>query len=178
MINSNRTYFSKLILLLALALAMALTLAGCGFALRGNNTLSESLPEVQLNLQQPNTEMSRLIRRTLESSGIVVSESREGTFRSGVPVLSVGAEQLEVRPITVTPRARAAQYEIRISIQISLNDGNAAVFGPEDLTVDQTYYENTANITGTQEEIELIQGEMRRQLVNQLVRRLEAATRR
>lgn len=173
MINPVRTHFSNLILLVVVVLA----LGGCGFALRGSNALSGSLPEVQLNLQQPNSEMSLLIRRTLESSGIAVSESRDGTFSASVPVLSVGAEQLEVRPITVTPRARAAQYEIRISIEVSLNDSSAAVFGPEDLSVDQTYYENTANITGTQEEIELIQGEMRRQLVSQLIRRLEAATR-
>ena len=45
---------------------------------------------------------------------------------------------------------------------------------PETLFVERMYFEDIENISGNQQEIELIRAEMRRELVNQLMRRLEA----
>ena len=154
--------------------AWMLILAGCGFSLRGSTVLSGDLPQLQLNLQQPNSEIAQLLSRALADANVSTLESPEYSADAVIPVLSVGAEQLTVQPVTVTPRARAAQYDIRISLPVSLIRGEATLLGPEEMTVQQVYYENTGNITGTQEEIKIIQGEMRRELVNQLLRRLEA----
>jgi len=160
-------------ILLALLL---LAVSGCGFSLRGSAALSGNLPELQLNLQQPNSEVARLLRRALQDANVSLGEFTESSANSDIPVLSVGAEQLVVQPITVTARARAAQYDIQIALPVNLIRGEDNLLGPEELTIQQVYYENTGNITGTQEEIEVIQGEMRRALITQLLRRLEAAT--
>jgi LPS-assembly lipoprotein len=160
----------------AILTLLTIAVTGCGFSLRGSTALSGNLPELQLNLQQPNSEVARLLRRALEDANVVLHDINEDTLSTTVPLLSVGAEQLVVQPITVTPRARAAQYDIRITLPVNLSSGESNLLGPELLTVQQTYYENTGNITGTQEEIEVIQDEMRRGLVTQLLRRLEAIT--
>jgi outer membrane lipopolysaccharide assembly protein LptE/RlpB len=74
----------------------------------------------------------------------------------------------------VNPRARAAQYEMRLSINIALGNAERYLISPETLMVERIYFEDIANIAGTQEEVEIITAEMRRELVNQLMRRLEA----
>ncbi|MEZ5491470.1 MAG: LPS assembly lipoprotein LptE [Gammaproteobacteria bacterium] len=160
-------------LLVALLLPV---LSGCGFSLRGSDALSASLPELQLYLQQPGDEIAGLLRRALQDANVAVTEIDADTVNPGLPVLIVGAEQRRIRPITVTPRARAAQYDIRMTLPVSMIQGENQLLGPEDLIIQQVYYENTGNITGTLEEREVIQSELRRELVNRLLRRLEAAT--
>jgi outer membrane lipopolysaccharide assembly protein LptE/RlpB len=116
------------------------------------------------------------LRRALEDANVVLHDINDEPLDNTVPVLNVGAEQLIVRPITMTAQARAAQYDIRISLLVNLSSGDSNMLGPEQLSVQQIYYENTGNIVGTQEEIEVIQEEMRRGLVIQILRRLEAIT--
>jgi LPS-assembly lipoprotein len=160
----------------AILMLLALAVTSCGFSLRGSSTLAGNLPELKLNLQQPNSEVARLLRRALEDANVVLHDINDEPLDNTVPVLNVGAEQLIVRPITMTAQARAAQYDIRISLLVNLSSGDSNMLGPEQLSVQQIYYENTGNIVGTQEEIEVIQEEMRRGLVIQILRRLEAIT--
>ena len=160
-------------LTLLLVVALALPVSGCGFRLRGSETLSAGFPQLQLNLQQPGSEMAVLLRRTLRDAGVTLIEPDPDSFDVNLPLLSIGAEQLTVRPITVTARARAAQYDMQLLLPVSLSAGEIPLLEPEELTVQQVYYENTGNITGTLEEREVIQDEMRRQLINLLLRRLD-----
>ena len=98
-----------------------------------------------------------------------------GVQTCALPILLlVSNERIVSRPITVNPRARAAQYEMRLSINIALGSAEEYLIFPETLMVERIYFEDIANIAGTQEEVEIITAEMRRELVNQLMRRLEA----
>lgn len=153
-------------------------LTGCGFTLRGNDVINSHFSELQLNLAEPNSQISRLLRRSLEVSDVstqIVSGSDEQILTSSSPTLSVSNEQISTRPITVTPRARAAQYEMRLSVTISLQESNQILIEPEALFVDRVYFEDIENIAGNREEVEIITTEMRRELVNQIMRRLETA---
>ena len=84
----NAARSSQAIVLALLVLAVS----GCGFSLRGAAALSGNLPELQLNLQQPNSETARLLRRALEDANVILSDMSEGSIDSATPVLSVGAE--------------------------------------------------------------------------------------
>ena len=92
-----------------------------------------------------------------------------------IPVLTIGDEQVSNRPVTINARARAEQYEMRLSITIALGQADEMLIEPETLFIDRTYFEDIENLTGNREEVEIIATEMRRELVNQLIRRLEAA---
>ncbi len=61
-----------------------------------------------------------------------------------------------------------------MSITISLGQSASYVIEPESLVVQRIYFEDIENKTGNREEVEIISAEMRRELVNQLMRRLEA----
>lgn len=151
---------------------ISVILSSCGFSLRGSDVLSSKFQVIQLDMEQPNSEFSRLLRRSLEVADVTI-EARPLTD-SDAPVLLVSNERIVSRPITVNPRARAAQYEMRLSINIALGSSDKTLISPQTLIVERIYFEDIANIAGTQEEVEIITAEMRRELVNQLMRRLEA----
>ena len=151
---------------------VSVILSSCGFSLRGSDVLSSKFQVIQLDMEQPNSEFSRLLRRSLEVAD--VSIEAVALTNSDSPVLLVSNERIVSRPITVNPRARAAQYEMRLSINIALGNAERYLISPETLMVERIYFEDIANIAGTQEEVEIIPAEMRRELVNQLMRRLEA----
>ena len=146
--------------------------------MRGNELANSRFSELQLNLSQPNSEFSRMLRRSLDVAEIsteLVSSLEDVDLTSPIAVLAIGDEQISNRPVTVNARARAAQYEMRLSVTIALGQANELLIEPETLFVDRTYFEDIENLAGNREEVEIIAAEMRRELVNQLMRRLESA---
>ena len=153
-----------------------ITLNECGFAIRGNDAISSRFDLIQLNLQQPNSELSRFLRRSLDVANVETQLGISAEPNSNSAILEIGEEQIASRPVTFNPRARAAQQEMRLSIQISFKQGEQTLIRPETLYVERTYFEDLENIAGNQEEVEIIRNEMRRELVNQVMRRLQAAS--
>ena len=137
-----------------------LVLNSCGFSLRGSDVLSTNFSELQFYSEQPNSELARLLRRSLDSAEVNVTLVNLGEAGSNVALLGIANEQLVSRPVTINPRARAAQIELRLSV--------------ETLFVERTYFQDVENISGNQEEAEIISAEMRRELINQMMRRLAA----
>ena len=64
---------------------------------------------------------------------------------------------------------------MNLGVTISLVQNGQTLIAQENLVLQRVYFEDTNNITGTLAETEVIQAEMRRELVNRLLRRLEAA---
>jgi len=156
-------------------LLLALLVTGCGYSLRGSDVLSSQFDSLQLSLQTPNSELSRLLRRSLDAAGVTTTMTAPGAaINSDLTTLAVGNEQLANRPVSVNPRARAAQYEIRLSIEIVLSRGDEDLIPRETLSVQRNYFEDIDNITGNRDEVQIITAEMRRELVDQLLRRLQA----
>ena len=153
-----------------------ITLNQCAFTLRSNEVISSRFNSIQLNLQPPNSELSRLLRRRLDISGVETQLLTTNSPNFNQPVLVISDEQMTNRPVTFNPRARTAQQEIRLSITILFEQGEQMLIRPETLFVERTYFEDVENIAGNQEEVVIISAEMRGELVNQIMRRLEAAS--
>lgn len=158
----------------SILIGICLALGGCGFSLRGNDVLTAKFSALHLQLAQPNSELALLLKRSLEIASVDMTEASVGSPASAAPLLSLSAEHLESRPVSVNPRARAAQYELRMSVDAALSLEANYLLGPETLLVERSYFEDIENIAGNQEELAIIASEMRRELVNQLLRRLEA----
>lgn len=153
-------------------LFLTLLVSACGYTLRSSDTLSGSLQDLQLNLQNPNSEFSRLLSRSLNGAAMIQGAENTGSS----PLLTVSDTRLANQPVSVNPAARAAQYELRLSVDIELTRGEAELIPRETLSVERSYFEDIENISGNQEEVEIITGEMRRELVNLLIRRLQASS--
>ena len=158
-------------------LILFIILNSCGYSLRGNQFLVANLGSIQLQLARPNSEFSRILRRDLEATGIhtVVSYLSQEPNKETEHELIVGNEEISNRPVTINSRARAAQYEMRLSVEVALKKNQAFLFEPELLFVDRVFFEDIQNITGNQEEIRIISSEMRQDLVSQVLRRIESA---
>ena len=148
----------------------------CGFTLRSNEVISSRFNSIQLNLQPPNSELSRLLRRRLDIAGVETQLLTTNSPNINQPILVISDEQMTNRPVTFNPRARTAQQEMRLSITILFEQGEQMLIRPETLFVERTYFEDVENIAGNQEEVVIIRAEMRGELVNQIMRRLEAAS--
>ena len=155
-------------------LLLALALQTCGFALRGSDAISANLATLTLDLQQPQSEFSRLLRRSLDMANVEIANPADARD-SDLPLLVVANERVSNRPVSINPRARASQVEIRLSIDITLTQAGTELIPTETLMVDRTYFQDIENIAGNQEEVQIITAELRRELVNQLMRRLESA---
>ena len=153
---------------------LLLSVSSCGFNLRGSDTLSANFSSLQFFSEQPNSELTRLLRRSLEGAEVNLIPVTIDAADSETPMLGIASERLVSRPVTINSRARAAQIELRLSIDIGLTLGERVLIAPETLFVERTYFQDVENISGNQEEAEIISTEMRRELINQMMRRLAA----
>ncbi len=152
-------------------LVLALSVQACGFTLRDNDAIVSSFDNLNLELAQPQSELSALLQRSLRAAGVSLSSQQLKT----TPTLTVSNEQISTRPVSINPRARASQVELRLSVNIALTVGGKPTIPDETLTVVRTYFQDIENIAGNQEEAQIIANELRQELVNQLMRRLESA---
>ena len=152
-------------------------LYSCGYSLRDNQLLETNIKSIELNLSQPNSEFSRILRRNLELAGVntIASNVSQEITPNIEHELIISSEEISTRPVTINSRARAAQYEMRLSLEIALKNSERVLVEPETIFVDRIYFEDIQNITGNQEEIRLIISEMRQDLLLQVMRRIESA---
>lgn len=94
-----------------------------------------------------------------------------------MPWLEIGEEGFQSFPITINSSARAAQYELELSLDVKFSLSKNELIPLERFTVSRDFLENVQNINGSQEEIDLILHEMRVELASVVIRRLAAALR-
>ena len=153
------------------ALILATLLSGCGFALRGSQPVATAGETVHLLATEPGSALAQTLREALLAADVTMSP----TVTSGGYQLQLGAESLVSRPGSVNSRARAAQYDVELSVEVTLAQGDNVVFGPLRVSTQRSYYEDLSTIAGSSKEVVLLQQEMRQELVQQLLRRLRAA---
>ncbi len=155
---------------IAASLLSLLALAGCGFELRGQNARAETLglyPIAVVSAAQ-NSEFTSQLRTALSRLGASVVEPSEATL-----ILQVGVERFEQRNLSLTARARAAELELRASVDFSLQLGDQWLIEGETLTVVDQMLNDPLNVVGKTEELRLLQGELRATLVEALTRRID-----
>ena len=152
--------FPVLVLLLSL-------LSGCGFALRGTANLPEALQTLQLASVDANSDLQRELNRALRNAGVEIVDTASA-YRLGL-----GLETITERTLSVNSNARAGEYELDLGVQFQLSQGGSMVLGPEALHVKRVYLTDPENAVAKSEEAELIRAEMRRELAQQILRRLQ-----
>ena len=99
---------------------LLLALSNCGFSLRGSDVLSVNFSELQFYSEQPNSELARLLHRSLDGADVNVTLVNLDEADSNITLLGIANESLVSRPVTINPRARAAQIELRLSVDMAL----------------------------------------------------------
>lgn len=149
---------------------LVLTLSACGFTLRGMNQPALSFDRMSLVVPEGFYPLADPLTETLRANNVTLPEP--ATPSQGF-ALALGPETLERRTISINTRAGAGQYELMLSVDASLFiDGE--LIGTETITTRGTFFEDTANISGSNTGEDLALQDMRRTMAEQILRQLQA----
>lgn len=148
--------------------ALLLSLTSCGFSLRSSTSALDSSLSVNIVADNPASELVEQLEASLVAAGVSI------TGNSAQYSLRLSDEDFNTRPVTVNGRARAAQYEVQLTVEFSLAQQDLVLISQETIVSTRTHFEDIANISGSNEELALLRHEMRQELVDRLMRRLAA----
>ena len=150
--------------------AILMCLAGCGFQLKGSDAASSSAKLEGMTLQlissQPRSELTREVSRALSATGLMLLEEGDVML-----TLMLQPEQFTQRNVSLTAQARAAELELTLFADFTLNQQESDPIDAR-ATVTRQMLNDPRNVVGKTEEIRLLREEMRRDLADQIARRI------
>ena len=150
--------------------AILMCLAGCGFQLKGSDAASSSAKLEDMTLQlissQPRSELTREVSRALSATGLMLLEEGDAML-----TLVLQPEQFMRRNVSLTAQTRAAELELTLSADFTLNQQASDPIDAR-ATVTRQMLNDPRNVVGKTEEIRLLREEMRRDLADQIARRV------
>lgn len=150
-------------------LGLAFLLTACGFNLRGTGTTQMALTELDFAARDAFSTLSKQVKESLVHNKVSVSSSAPFT-------LYLGLEENSKRTASFTAGTRSAEYTLTSAVSYELRSGNLPALLKDSVEVQRTYAHNQDNVTGSGQEEALLREEMRRDLVMQLMMRLQAVT--
>ncbi|GAB1619211.1 MULTISPECIES: LPS assembly lipoprotein LptE [unclassified Pseudomonas] len=152
-----------------LVIGLAVVLSACGFQLRGTGTTELSVKEMDVSARNAYGETVTQLRQVLERNGVNV--------HAGAPYrLVLTNEQENERAATYTGGSRSAEYELTTVLNYSIQGLNNLELLSDKLEMRKVYVRDGSNITGSEQEAKRARDEMRRDLVNAMVVRLQMLT--
>jgi len=151
--------------------AAALLLAGCGFHLRGAAVLPKGVDRI--HVQAANPDLTDELTLFLQDGGAKVLPSAKGADA----VLAVNDERFDRRVLTVDPKTgKAREYQLSYSLNFALRGKNGTMLvAPQQVKLDRDYVFDADQVLGSSAQESTLRTEMRRDAVQQILRRLEAA---
>lgn len=142
-------------------------LAGCGFRMRGTQTLPVSSIYLALPVNSPiGAEMSRLLRSSTNTKVVTDRQQAQAIFE-----LLGEAREREV--LAINSQGRATEYQIRLRIRFRVLDHNASeLIEPTDLMTRRDITFNESDLLAKESEEGLLYRDMQSDLVRQMVSRL------
>ncbi|GLH34690.1 MULTISPECIES: LPS assembly lipoprotein LptE [Pseudomonas] len=152
-----------------LVLGLAIMLSACGFQLRGTGTSELSVKEMDVSARDAYGPTVTQLREVLERSGVNV--------HTGAPYrLVLTNEQQTQRAASYASSNQSAEYELTTVLSYSILGLNNLELMSDKLEVRKIYVRDGGNITGSDQEATVAREEMRRDLVNAMVVRLQMLT--
>lgn len=156
---------------LAGIVVMSFLLAACGFHLRGEAQLPAGMQRISIEGADPLNPLGRDLRKALVRSGAQVVE-QAGQASS---VLRIGNNRITTDVLSVGGNARASEYTMRYNVEFDVVDIQGVNLLPKqviELTRDFTFDANQA--LGIAAEQDLLTQELQRDMVQSILRRIEA----
>ncbi|CDF94342.1 MULTISPECIES: LPS assembly lipoprotein LptE [unclassified Pseudomonas] len=149
-----------------LVMCLTVLLSACGFQLRGTGTTELAIKELDLSARNAYGDTVKLLRQTLENSGVKVY--------AGAPYkLVLVNEQESQRSLSYAGAGRSAEYQLTNELSYEIRGQNNLSLLDDKLQVQKVYLHDGNNITGSDQESIEARGEMRRDLVQRMMLRLQ-----
>ena len=152
-----------------LVMGLAVLLSACGFQLRGTGTTELAIKELDVSARNAYGDTVRQLRQVLTNSGVTLTTS--APYK-----LILVREQEDQRAASYAGTGSSVEYELNTTLNYEIEGKNNLPLLSDKIEVHKIYLHDGNNITGSGEEATLIRQEMRRDLVQQVVLRLQQLT--
>ncbi|MET1078689.1 MAG: LPS assembly lipoprotein LptE [Pseudomonas sp.] len=152
-----------------MVLGLAALLSACGFQLRGMGDAQFALKELDLTARNAYGETVKQVRQVLENNDVKVYP--------GAPYqLILVREEETQRTASYTGTARSAERELSTSLEYEIRGRKNLLLLSDKLEAQNTYSHDVNNLISSDLESVQLRQEMRRDLIQQLVMRLQLVT--
>ena len=149
-----------------LVMGLAVLLSACGFQLRGTGTTELAIKELDLSARNAYGETVTQLRQVLQSSGVKVY--------AGAPYkLTLTDEQESQRTLSYAGSGRSAEYELTNVLSYEIQGHDNLSLLSDKLQVQKVFLHDGNNLTGSDQEADEVRKEMRRELVQRMMLRLQ-----
>jgi LPS-assembly lipoprotein len=160
--------------LLSLLLALAL-LQGCGWHLRGTADLPSSVSPIHIEGPAAYDRFRMELAQALRNNGIQLAENRN----EASSLLRILETQTDSRVLSVVPSTgKIAEIELHHEVQFTLLDTSGNELVPRQrIRVQRAYLNTEEEVLGKLREGEVLRKEMRQELAQKILRRLQSSLR-
>ncbi|WP_095080612.1 LPS assembly lipoprotein LptE [Pseudomonas sp. Irchel s3h17] len=149
-----------------LVMGLAVLLSACGFQLRGTGSTELAIKELDLSARNAYGDTVVMMRQVLQSSGVHVA--------AGAPYKLVFTnEQTTQRVLSYSGAGRAAENELTTVLDYQIVGQNNLSLIRDKIQVQKVVMHDGSNITGSVQEADEAQKEIRRDLVQRMMLRLQ-----
>jgi LPS-assembly lipoprotein len=151
--------------------ALALPLAACGFHLRREAQLPASMQRVHIEIADASGPLAKGLANALPRSGAQVVDAAG----PDVSLLKVTANTISTDVLSVGGNARANEYALHYHVEFEVLDAAGATILPKqaiELSRDFTF--DASQSLGVAAQTDLLTKELQRDMVQSMLRRLEA----
>ncbi|KQM46163.1 MULTISPECIES: LPS assembly lipoprotein LptE [Pseudomonas] len=152
-----------------LVMGLAVLLSACGFQLRGTATNELSIKELDVSARNAYGDTLTQLRQTLESSGVRVASG--ATYK-----LNLVDEKETQRNLSYASAGRASDIELNTLVVYELQGRDHLPLMGDKIEVQKVVSHDGNNLVGSDSEIIQVRKEMRRELIQRLMIRLQQLT--
>ncbi|MGD8741956.1 MAG: LPS assembly lipoprotein LptE [Granulosicoccaceae bacterium] len=151
---------------------LAVMLTGCGFHLRGEVSVPDNMRVVTIDGIAPYSEFAVAVKRALASNGISVVENASGAQA----IIKLSNLRFDRRVLTVSSvSGKVREYELSYSVEMRVVDNaGKQLLAPYRLRQVRDYLFDENDVLGKSTEEAQLRKEMQADLIQQLLRRLQA----
>ncbi len=151
-------------------LLLVLVTEGCGFKLRGIHSLPASISPLFIEGVSREHELTNALTSQLKSAGILIIDER----KEANAILRLSDYSSDRRVVALNKSGKVAEYELHEALRFELVDGSGTeLVSSQQVSLLQSYVNPEDRVLGKQLEEDFLRRDMRRDLADQIIRRLE-----
>ena len=151
-------------------LASTLLISACGWQLRGTAEVPKGLSQLYVAATDHKDLLTIELKKTLKANRVtLVDNSQDANY-----TLTLNEESKDRRTVSVGSDALSSAYELTLKVAYEIRTKNTALPTKATAVSVRSFSYNTASISSAAQEEALLISEMRRDLVQQMLRRLNS----
>ena len=152
-----------------LVMGLAVLLSACGFQLRGTGTNALSIKELDVSARDAYGDIVTQLRQTLTNSGVHVYTGAEYK-------LFIAREDEAQRTASYAGSGRSAEYELTTVLKYEIHGSKDVLLIDDSVQSQKVFVHDGNNLIGSDQEAMQIRKEMRTDLVQKVLVRLQQLT--